>query len=78
MSNPEERAHNKDGFGVCVPWCWCQQKLRDIEQCLMAIRREAWIVVVNNGWGQGRAAYLAKTIYDLCVDLVGKEPNDKS
>jgi hypothetical protein len=46
-----------------------------LEQLKM-IRHEAWVVLVNNGWGDRHATSLASRVYELCVEAVGPEPND--
>jgi len=49
-----------------------------LKERLITIRREAWIVLANNGWGNQAHANTARRIYDLAVEVVGKEPRDKS
>lgn len=52
--------------------------MTDPLETLKIIRRETWIVNVNNGWGNLALEGLANKIYNLCIEVVGKEPNDKT
>jgi hypothetical protein len=44
---------------------------------LKTIRNEVWIIIANGAWGDGKMLTLAERIYTMCVEVVGKEPNDK-
>lgn len=49
----------------------------DPTERLKTIRSEVWVIKVNGGWGDGRLLGLAERIYNMCIEVVGKEPNDK-
>lgn len=70
-TNQHECKDNKGAVTVTVT------PIDPIER-LKTIRHESWITVANNGWGNKALTNHAREVYRLCVEIVGKEPNDRS